>query len=442
MDHMTLPILIFISIPETILVILTGFSILGYKPSLKHIFTIGIFQSVFSFFIRSFSPVFGVHFLLQIVTFSLVVHLVMLFPFRISMLAVFLGVVVFSTVEAITAPALFTITEVSLSEVLNDFWLRFSFFIPEAIILTLIVFLIRRFDIKLPEHWLNYFGKNSFNKYYQLVSLFLIEMITISFISLSNFVQVKASSNLKILTSDPFIILGLLVVMFVITVFTIRRIVEINQDEIQAKAEIISLRNVGELINTIRSQRHNFSHDLQVAYGLLQVEAFQEAREYIQISMQEIAVTSEIVKTDNLGITALLQTKIGLAEGRKISLEIDVQTSLKELPIKSRDINIMLGNVIDNALEAVINLPLNQRKVKVVLSEDLDGYVFKVTNYGSLIEPELLEKIFEFGVSTKGKGRGMGLYSVKKLVQKYNGKVEGKSKAGIINFTIYLPLKK
>ncbi|WP_200800695.1 ATP-binding protein [Carboxydothermus pertinax] len=53
----------------------------------------------------------------------------------------------------------------------------------------------------------------------------------------------------------------------------------------------------------------------------------------------------------------------------------------------------------------------------------------------------MIEKIFEPGFSTKGEGRGMGLYSVKKLVKKYNGNIQVKSDANWTIFTVRIPDK-
>ncbi|MFA5880871.1 MAG: Spo0B domain-containing protein, partial [Eubacteriales bacterium] len=81
----------------------------------------------------------------------------------------------------------------------------------------------------------------------------------------------------------------------------IKRVISLIQNEIENQIQLDSLRHVEELLQTIRGQRHNFSHNLQTIYGLLEVEAFQEAQEYIRGNMSEIAATSELIKTDNLG---------------------------------------------------------------------------------------------------------------------------------------------
>ncbi|GAV25311.1 histidine kinase [Carboxydothermus islandicus] len=260
-------------------------------------------------------------------------------------------------------------------------------------------------------------------------------------ISLANYLENNSLSKIKTFISEPFILILMTALISILSIFSMKRIIDFLQEEIKLRTRLDYLNHIEELLRTIRIQRHNFNNELQVVFGLLQVGAFQEAKDYIKKSMEEIANTSELIKTDKLEITALLQTKLCLAENKKINFKVKVKTSLRELPLEVRDFNVILGNLIDNAFEEVERLPSDQRKVEVELTKDLMGYVFIVRNYGLPIKPEVIEKIFEPGFSTKGEGRGMGLYSVKKLVQKYNGDIQVKSDANWTIFTVRLPDK-
>ncbi|MFZ5639686.1 MAG: sensor histidine kinase, partial [Bacillota bacterium] len=285
-------------------------------------------------------------------------------------------------------------------------------------------------------------GKNpstQISKSFPLICLFLIQNFLIALFYWISYARVNDPYISDTLTPVPFPISLIIPLLLVAAVIMIKRVLRLIQNEIETKTQLNSLRHVEELLHTIRAQRHNFSHELQVVYGLLEVEAFQEAREYIRGSMAEIAATSEIIKTDNLGITALLQTKTGLAEAGKIKFNIEVKTSLQDLPLESRDASIIIGNLIDNALDAVKGLIPEQRRVDIVLARDLAGYVIDVKNCGPAIKPELIEKIFAPEFSTKGEGRGMGLYSVKNLVEKYKGEIRVSSEPGCTCFRVLIP---
>ncbi|WP_075865475.1 sensor histidine kinase [Carboxydothermus islandicus] len=440
---MSLPVLLFISLPEAMLVSVIGLSLLGFKSTLKEITLIGIFQAICSYFIRSLPIAFGIHSILQLITFSLIISFIYLIPYKLSFLAALLGLSIYLAVEMVSAPLIFNLTGLSLSSVLNNFWERLVFFLPEALILVIIILLIQRLNLRFPERWLDLLGANKsyILKSAPLISLFLLQFILIMLIYLAIYLENNSLSKIKTFISDPFMLILMDALISVLFIFSMKRIINLLQEEIKLKTQLDYLNQIEELVRTLRLQRHNFNHELQVIYGLLEVEAFREAKEYIKKYLEEIAVTSELIKTDKLEITALLQTKASLAESRKINFKVEVKTSLRDLPLEVRDFNVILGNLIDNAFEAVERLPSDQRKVEVELTKDLMGYVFIVRNYGLPIKQEVIEKIFEPGFSTKGEGRGMGLYSVKKLVQKYNGDIQVKSDANWTIFTVQLPDK-
>nr|WP_092069534.1 GHKL domain-containing protein [Dendrosporobacter quercicolus]NSL47507.1 DenW [Dendrosporobacter quercicolus DSM 1736]SDL92263.1 Sensor_kinase_SpoOB-type, alpha-helical domain [Dendrosporobacter quercicolus] len=234
-----------------------------------------------------------------------------------------------------------------------------------------------------------------------------------------------------------FIIVNILLPVFTITV--INRLVLQLKHQIESQTQLDTLGKVKELLLTMREQRHNFRQELQVVYGLLEVEEFQAAQDYLKKSVSEVTAASEMIKTDNLGITALLYAKTGLADARKINLHVTVQTSLRKLSMDTRDINLVLGNLIDNALEAAQECSAPERIVEVFILQNAKDYIFEVRNLGATILPDISGKIFQAGFSTKGKERGLGLYSIKKLVYKYHGNIQVTSDRNGTCFRITIP---
>lgn len=450
MEKTSLLVMLFISFPEAMFVVLLGLLVLGFKPTLKQILLFGFFEAIVSYFILNLSLPFGIHSLLQFISFSLIIYLVMFIPYKLSLLATLISFSIYASLEALYTPLFFNLTGFSYTAYFNNFWIRLVFFLPKGIFLTLIILLVTRFDMKLAKFRELIFKINNLgdknqpfqiNKSFHLIILFLTQYFLIVLFYLVNIDWINEGAISKNTASVPVPVMLIIAVLPVVAIVLIKRVVALINSEVETRTQLEALRHVEELLNTIRSQRHNFSHELQVAYGLLEVEAFQEAKNYIKSSMAEIAAASELVKTDNLGITALLQTKTGLAEARKIKLSIEVKTSLKELPLETREANIILGNLIDNAIEAVNELPPEQRYVEVILSQEMGNYVFEVKNCGT-IEPELVGKIFEPGFSTKKEGRGMGLYSIERLVNKYNGKIDVASSTEVTGFKVFIPHKR
>ena len=112
------------------------------------------------------------------------------------------------------------------------------------------------------------------------------------------------------------------------------------------------------------------------------------------------------------------------------------------MPLKSGEANSVLGNLIDNAIEAAESAPGERRVSNVEIIKPSNAFVFTVANRGKPIEPEIIDRIFEPDFSTK-KGRpGLGLAIVKELVERYKGSAAVTSNDEETVFTVLIPDKK
>ena len=184
------------------------------------------------------------------------------------------------------------------------------------------------------------------------------------------------------------------------------------------------IAHLQEMMQVIKAQRHDFINHLQVVYGLLQIGENNQALEYITDLYQDIQVSGEILRLAIPELIALLMVKMGVATARGISLSIAVESDLKELAIKPLDIAAIVGNLINNALEAVEELDAEQKKVDIKVTENEHYFILQTCNPG-YIAPEIRKLIFTSGFSTKqgSSERGLGLSSVENMVKKYGGKI-------------------
>ncbi|VBB05139.1 signal transduction histidine kinase sporulation regulator spoob [Lucifera butyrica] len=439
MPEITFPIILFNSFPEAMVVAWLGLSLLGLKPSFRQILLIGCLQTVFDVFLflgvgRVISIPFGVHTVIQ-VAFSTIIYRFARISYKSSCLAVLLGISSYICIQALVSPLFTLVTGYSITVDLGNWWVRMTYFISTVMVIVSIIYLVRRFNIRIMDGW-DVIGSNRF---LWLAGLLFTQSLVIALFCWRYFLY-----HTEFFSPGYFQFYFAIVniILPIITIIVIRQFVILVRSEIEAKEQLETLRHVEELLFTMRAQRHNFSHELQVVYGLLEVEAFQEAQDYLEKSVTEVAATSELAKTDNMGVTALLYTKTGLAEARKISLHITVEISLQKFSMEIRDVNLVLGNLIDNALDAVELLPVPDRKVEVFIGQELDGYVLEVKNDGPPISPDLINQIFTPGFSTKGQDRGMGLYSIQKLVQKYCGDIKVMSDCHGTSFRVLIPDEK
>ena len=198
-----------------------------------------------------------------------------------------------------------------------------------------------------------------------------------------------------------------------------------------------ALRMLTQQQATLRAQRHDFMNHLQVVSGLLELEEYQAAGEYIEKVYGDIVKVNRSLKTAHPAINALLAAKMGDCEGRGITLSLAIGSPWEGMPVPSWEICRLLGNLIDNAMDALRGAPSPALTIR--LSESIRGYDFAVSNNGPMIPENIAERIFQRGFSTKGEGRGMGLSIVREIVDEAGGEMAVASNERETVFSGYLP---
>ncbi len=198
------------------------------------------------------------------------------------------------------------------------------------------------------------------------------------------------------------------------------------------------LAHISELLKLVRRQQHDFSHQLQTVYGLLEIGCYEEARQYIRKTHEAVSVPIELIRTGEPHVTALLYTKLALAEAKQIRLKPVISCSVEKLPLSPLETSALLGNLVDNAFEAVEKAQLEHRVVRLEINSDLQGYTITVTNYGKLDNP-YPSRLFKAGYSTKKNHAGLGLSSAKEIVTKHNGIIETVADGSQTVFRVSIP---
>ncbi|AFV11680.1 signal transduction histidine kinase regulating citrate/malate metabolism [Thermacetogenium phaeum DSM 12270] len=208
---------------------------------------------------------------------------------------------------------------------------------------------------------------------------------------------------------------------FVLLVMS-RKLFLLERQEKFVKIQELYIGNLQELVRVTRAQRHDFVNHLQVIYALLRTGKIEKAQSYIENLYHDVRISGEILRVNIPELAALLLVKMGVASLKNISFTIEVDANLNMLRVKATDLNTVVGNLVDNAFEAVEPLNADKRTVVLRIFETGKYFVFQTVNPG-FIEKELRDKIFEPGFSTRSGNRGFGLVSVKSAVEKNRGKV-------------------
>lgn len=210
-------------------------------------------------------------------------------------------------------------------------------------------------------------------------------------------------------------------------------------------AEVLrELEGVRTVTDALRAQAHEFSNRLHTIVGLVEMGRNDEA---ILLSTEDATVHQELIETllGRLGdptLSALLLAKAVVAAERGISLRLSDDTLLLEPLADPRDLVTIIGNLIDNALDAVAEGPTTGgRWVDVGVRAEAEGIRIRVHDSGPGVASANLERVFDEGFSTKSPGgrmRGLGLALVQQVVRRRGGEIALANDGGA-EFVVRLP---
>lgn len=200
-----------------------------------------------------------------------------------------------------------------------------------------------------------------------------------------------------------------------------------------------SYRDLERLNSDLRAQRHDYLNHLQVVYGLMELEEYDELKTYLAPIYKGMMKTGKALKTKNPAVNALLRAKMEEAESKGIDFYVEVTSDLSGLKAEPWELCKVLANLMDNAITALEAIP-SEKKLRVDIGEDRDSYRFSVANNGPAIPEELQESIFREGFTTKKEsGHGMGLSIVTQVLKTYKGTISLSSTEEETVFRIRIP---
>lgn len=197
----------------------------------------------------------------------------------------------------------------------------------------------------------------------------------------------------------------------------------LSADRIKQQSEMLeeAYAQLESLNGALRAQRHDFRNHLQVIGGLLEMGESDEAAKYIDRVYGSVGALSAQLRTASPAVNALLRVKMAEAQKRGVAMDVIVRSAWEGLPAQGWEMCRVLGNLIDNAMDALKDTP--SPRVTVTLGEELRALIFSVENNGPEIPMEIREKIFQPGFTTKGGERGQGLAIVREIIAGYGGEL-------------------
>ncbi len=218
---------------------------------------------------------------------------------------------------------------------------------------------------------------------------------------------------------------------------TVAGAVGILRDRAEYTRLMEDLAGTRYLVDSMRANNHDFTNKLHVILGLIEMGMYDKATSYIQnITVLERSAISRIMNAvSDPAVAALLIGKTARASELNVrfTLREGCRYSPSDLRLPSGLLVTVIGNLLDNAFDAMNDRPDYDapRELLFGIFSKPGALLITVDDTGGGIAPENLERIFENGYSTKGAGRGTGLYHVRQMVEQSGGSITVESQLGV-----------
>ena len=211
-----------------------------------------------------------------------------------------------------------------------------------------------------------------------------------------------------------------------------RRIANYQNDLIQKQCEQIE-----NIYRTMRGWRHDYHNHVQAMLVLCDQNNLPELKNYLINLNDDLTTVDTSIKTGNVMIDAILNSKLSLAKGKNIRIEAKAIVPA-DLQISEVDLSLIIGNLLDNAMEACMKMKEEEEKFIRVYIDILKGqlYIYVMNSVGEA--PKRVGRIY---LTTKDKKfHGLGLIRMDQVVQKYHGYLDRQNEDGVFATEVMLPL--
>ena len=193
-----------------------------------------------------------------------------------------------------------------------------------------------------------------------------------------------------------------------------------------------------EVENTYRQMRiwrHDYRSHLQTLKAHAAAGNLEAIKAYLDALDTELAALEPVIKTGNPMADAILNSKLSLARAKEIPVRADAHIPLA-LTTPDIDLCVIIGNLFDNAMEASLKLPPEQRMIRVYMAMKNTQLYISFTNFTAGKKLKKSGRIFQ---STKGENHGLGLVSIDAIVERLGGYLSRNSENGAFTTEILLP---
>ena len=238
---------------------------------------------------------------------------------------------------------------------------------------------------------------------------------------------------------DGFIAGGIAALIFVLLEYLLQRIMKREEDKTIIYQNKLMKQQMDEIENiymTMRGWRHDYHNHLQSLKGYLSLNKVDQMKNYLNELETDLDSIDTLYHSGNLQLDSILNAKLAIAEKGQIRIHCDASIP-PQLHVSDLDLCVILGNLLDNAIESCrkIKNP-DERFIRVYIGILKKQLYISITNATS----ETVKQRTDHYFTTKRGDHGHGLKRVDQVVKKYDGYLNRQNEPGVFATEIVLPL--
>lgn len=238
---------------------------------------------------------------------------------------------------------------------------------------------------------------------------------------------------------DGFIAGGIAALIFVLLEYLLQRIMKREEDKTIIYQNKLMKQQMDEIENiymTMRGWRHDYHNHLQSLKGYLSLNKVDQMKNYLNELETDLDSIDTLYHSGNLQLDSILNAKLAIAEKGQIRIHCDASIP-PQLHVSDLDLCVILGNLLDNAIESCrkIKNP-EERFIRVYIGILKKQLYISITNATS----ETVKQRTDHYFTTKRGDHGHGLKRVDQVVKKYDGYLNRQNEPGVFATEIVLPL--
>lgn len=194
-------------------------------------------------------------------------------------------------------------------------------------------------------------------------------------------------------------------------------------------------REVDNMYRQIRGWRHDYRNHIQTMKAYAAKGDLEAIKNYLDLLDEDLTTVDTVIKTGNPMTDAILNSKISLAKSKDIEVIADAHIPVK-LKTSEIDLCSIIGNLFDNAIEASVKLPKNQRQIRIYMDMKNTQLYISFTNFTAGKKMTKNGMLFK---TSKGEGHGFGLVRIDAIIKRLDGYISRNSEDGVFTTEILIP---